>query len=431
MNAEVDDFYFDDPEYSDKPNSRKTTVVLASILTFFVGSLFYFQTTFAGNISINANRAVEFGQGSTLALACSGSTVIKVTPTATFTNTSGAGTYFLSGISISNIPISCYGEQFTIQVYPDSTNTAATLFTGTNALTIANSDGTFVMDSSNYTYASLNSASTTCTAGGSCNEATVVFLSPSVPVTTMSKIVITSSTASPSLLAMAGIPTSGLQYGTIGGSPSGWLTMSTGFTAGSTWTVDGWVKSSNMNAENAIVMVGQGTNNACNALTLRSLSNNSWSIDLSCIDRINFTMPSGTMANNTWHHIAAVGDANGFSIWVNGTALTKTGCSGSAANCTNTGSGIRFTNSFTTASTQIGAWSGNGWNSQGGIMNYLRLSTSAIWASTQSSITVPSAPPSAIASTKLLMTSTSTSPFIDSSSLNQTLTKTGAVVAAS
>jgi hypothetical protein len=64
-------------------------------------------------------------------------------------------------------------------------------------------------------------------------------------------------------------------------------------------------------------------------------------------------------------------------------------------------------------------------------MNYLRLSTSAIWPSTQSTITVPSAPPTAIASTKLLLTSTSTSPFVGSSSLNQTLTRTGTITAVS
>jgi hypothetical protein len=294
-------------------------------------------------------------------------------------------------------------------------------------MVIANSSGTFVMAAGNYTYASLNSASTTCTLGGSCNEVTITFLSPSVTTTAMSKIAIQSASAPADLLAIAGIPTSGLRYGTVGGSPTGWLTMSTGFTAGTTWTVDGWVKGANMATENTIVMVGQGTNNACNALTLRSLSANSWSLDLSCVDRINFTMPSGSMANNTWIHVAAVGDTDGMSIWVNGQALSKTQC----GQCTNTGSGIRFTNSYTGTSTQIGAWSGNGWISQGGVMNYLRLSTSAIWPSTQSTIPVPTAPPTALASTKLLLTSTSTSPFIDSSSLNQTLTLTGSVTATS
>ena len=348
---------------AEEPRQANRFLTKAVVVFAVVTSSFFVQSTLAGNISLNSSSSVEFGQGTTQLLACSGSTAVVVSPIASFANASQSGAFNLSGIKISNIPQSCFGSQFT----------------------------------------------------------------PTVATTTMSRIVVQSSTAPSELLAVAGIPTSGLRYGTVGGSPTGWLTMSTGFTPGTTWTVDGWVKGSNMAVENTIVMVGQGTTNACNALTLRSLSSNSWSLDLSCIDRINFTMPSGSMANNTWIHVAAVGDTNGMSIWVNGQALSKTQCGA----CTNTGSGIRFTNSYTSPSTQIGAWSGNGWISQGGVMNYLRLSTSAIWPSTQSTIPVPSSPPTAIASTKLLLTSTSTSPFVDSSALNQTLTRTGTVAATS
>jgi len=422
----VADQYHDDP-IVDEPRSTKRLLRVAALIFAVTSSSFFIQSTLAGNISLNSNSPVEFGQGVSQTLACSGSTSVVVSPIAAFTNASGSGTFNLSGIKISNIPQSCFGSQFTIQVFPNAESVPATLFSTATSMVIANSSGTFVMDAGNYTYASLNSASTTCTLGGSCNEVTITFLSPSVTTTAMSKIAIQSASAPADLLAIAGIPTSGLRYGTVGGSPTGWLTMSTGFTAGTTWTVDGWVKGANMATENTIVMVGQGTNNACNALTLRSLSANSWSLDLSCIDRINFTMPSGSMANNTWIHVAAVGDTNGMSIWVNGQALSKSQC----GQCTNTGSGIRFTNSYTEPSTQIGAWSGNGWISQGGVMNYLRLSTSAIWPSTQSTIPVPSSPPTALASTKLLLTSTSTSPFIDSSTLNQTLTLTGTVAAVS
>ena len=422
----MSDQYHDDP-IVDEPRSTKRLLRVAALIFAVTSSSFFIQSTLAGNISLNSGSPAEFGQGVTQTLACSGSTSVVVTPISAFTNSSGSGAFNLSGIKISNIPQSCFGSQFTIQVFPNSTNTPATLFSTATSMVIANSSGTFVMDAGNYTYASLNSASTTCTLGGSCNEVTITFLSPSVITTAMSKIVVQSSSAPADLLAVAGIPTSGLRYGTVGGSPTGWLTMSTGFTAGTTWTVDGWVKGANMATENMIVMVGQGTNNACNALTLRSLSSNSWSLDLSCVARINFTMPSGSMANNTWIHVAAVGDTDGMSIWVNGQALSKSLCSA----CTDTGSGIRFTSPYTAPSTQIGAWSGNGWISQGGVMNYLRLSTSAIWPSTQSTIPVPTSPPTAIASTKLLLTSTSTSPFIDSSALNQTLTLTGTVTAAS
>ena len=180
---------------AEEPRQANRFLTKAVVVFAVVTSSFFVQSTLAGNISLNSSSSVEFGQGTTQLLACSGSTAVVVSPIASFANASQAGAFNLSGIKISNIPQSCFGSQFTIQVYPTVESTPATLFSTATSMVIANSSGTFVTDAGNYAYASLNSASTTCESGGSCNEATITFLTPTVATTTMSRIVVQSSTA--------------------------------------------------------------------------------------------------------------------------------------------------------------------------------------------------------------------------------------------
>jgi hypothetical protein len=141
---------------------------------------------------------------------------------------------------------------------------------------------------------------------------------------------------------------------------------------------------------------------------------------------MNFYLPnSGVMANNTWHYVVAVGDSNGISMWVNGEKLTFD--AGSCGACTTTANGTLFNRAFTGTSMQIGAWSGNGWNGRGGVINHLRLTSGAIYPSTQATVPVPTATSTALTGTKLLITKASISPVVDSSTQNQTLTITGTV----
>ena len=109
-------YYSDDPdEFNDQPQKKKLPAILAFLL-LLVGGSYLVQTTLAANISINSGP-VEFGQGRTQTVACSGATNLTITPTASFTNSSGGGGFYFSSITVSNIPVGCYGKDFTIRAY--------------------------------------------------------------------------------------------------------------------------------------------------------------------------------------------------------------------------------------------------------------------------------------------------------------------------
>ena len=135
-------FYHDDPDYlvESKPKklSPMTLVIVAIVGTFFI------QNTLAANISLNSGGRVEFGQGIQMTTACSGTTQIMVTPNETFTNAAGAGSFKFSSITISNVPSSCHGSDFTINAYDNSGNTPLALFNSiSTSAVIYNDAGTF------------------------------------------------------------------------------------------------------------------------------------------------------------------------------------------------------------------------------------------------------------------------------------------------
>jgi hypothetical protein len=139
------DFYSDDPV--EETNSLVKKKKLSSILAFlllFVGGTYLVQTTLAANISLNTGSPIEFGQGITQTVACSGATNLTITPNSTFTNASAGGDFYFSSVSVSNIPTSCYGVDFTINAYDSTTSTPLAIFnsTSTNAV-VYNNSGTF------------------------------------------------------------------------------------------------------------------------------------------------------------------------------------------------------------------------------------------------------------------------------------------------
>ena len=137
-----DDFYDDDPiEEKTKRNLRNN---LLTPLALIIAAVFFFQSTLADNISLNSNSGVEFGQGVSQAVACSGSTNLTLTPQSTFINGS-PGAHYLQSVTVSNIPISCYGVDFIISAYGDSSSTPLALFDGTStSAVIYNDNGTFL-----------------------------------------------------------------------------------------------------------------------------------------------------------------------------------------------------------------------------------------------------------------------------------------------
>lgn len=138
-----EDFYHDDPiEEVSKTKVRSKVLSTAALI---VGSIFFFQSTLAGNISLNSGRGIEFGQSVSQAVACSGETSLTLTPRSTFINGS-PGAHYLQSVTVSNIPTSCYGDDFTINAYGDSSSTPLALFNATSTdAVVYNNNGTFQM----------------------------------------------------------------------------------------------------------------------------------------------------------------------------------------------------------------------------------------------------------------------------------------------
>ena len=136
-----EDFYHDDPIEEDSRAKSRSKLITTGVV--IVGSIFFLQSTLAGNISLNSGRGIEFGQSVSQTVACSGETSLTLTPRSTFINGS-PGAHYLQSVTVSNIPTSCYGDDFIINAYDDSSSTPLALFnsTSTNAV-VYNNNGTF------------------------------------------------------------------------------------------------------------------------------------------------------------------------------------------------------------------------------------------------------------------------------------------------
>lgn len=122
---------------------RKLSALLAFLLLLGVGAYFV-QSTLAANISLTSGEAVEFGQGITQLTACSGSTALTITPNSSFVNQSGGGSHYFSSVTVSDIPSSCYGKDFKIKAYGDTSQAPLSLFNSTSTdVVIFNDGGTF------------------------------------------------------------------------------------------------------------------------------------------------------------------------------------------------------------------------------------------------------------------------------------------------
>ena len=156
--------YFDDPvEESGNPVKKKFSSILAFLL-LLVGGTYLVQTTLAANIALNSGSPIQFGQGVTATTACSGATNLTITPNSSFVNASGAGAHYFSAVTVSNIPSNCYGDDFTINAYGNSSNTPLALFDSTSTSAVVyNNSGTFELGVGTLTGASITSGSGTFT----------------------------------------------------------------------------------------------------------------------------------------------------------------------------------------------------------------------------------------------------------------------------
>lgn len=160
--------YHDDPEDVDHKNgpSGLHKFVALILIVFLAG----FGYTYAANVSLGSSSN-EFGQGIQVTTACSGNNSITILPTNSFINSSGGGAYKLSGLTLSNIPSTCYGNDLIISVYD----------TGTSSVPLAIYNST-----SNKSYIFVNSGSFKSGINGtgqtvatnSSSSVTVTFTSP-------------------------------------------------------------------------------------------------------------------------------------------------------------------------------------------------------------------------------------------------------------
>ena len=136
-------YYHDDPIEPEIPQRRNFLGICGLIVAVLGGALFI-QNTLAANISINSSGPIEYGQGFSQTVACSGATSLTVTPGSSFVNASGSGAHYLGSVTVSNIPANCYGADFTINAYGSSSNTPLSIFntSSTNAVVYDNA-GTF------------------------------------------------------------------------------------------------------------------------------------------------------------------------------------------------------------------------------------------------------------------------------------------------
>jgi hypothetical protein len=186
MSYSQHDFYNDDPaEFAPSPAKRKFSSILAFLL-LIVGGTYFVQTTLAANINLNSGP-VEFGQGITQTIACSGSTNLTISPNETFTNASGGGAFYFSSVTVSNIPVGCNGKDFIIRAYGDTNSAPLSLFntTATDAV-VYNNGGTF-QAGSGMTGATVSSGSGTFT---------VSFTSPVALATSVFKVTVESRAGS-------------------------------------------------------------------------------------------------------------------------------------------------------------------------------------------------------------------------------------------
>jgi hypothetical protein len=151
-------------EVTPQPKKTKNVRAFTSVVMLMVAGLFL-NNTFASNISLTSGGKVEFGQGVQLTAACSGNSLLTLTPQASFVNSSGAGGYYFSSVQVSGIPSSCNGFDFTINAYGASGNSPIAIFntSSTNAVVYNNSGGAFQLGYGTTNGAGITSGSGTFT----------------------------------------------------------------------------------------------------------------------------------------------------------------------------------------------------------------------------------------------------------------------------
>jgi len=150
----------------------KSLIALGSVCSLVFGY------TFAANINLNNNLAVEFGQGVVATTACADD--ILITPNSGFVNSSGAGSFMFTGITLSNLDTrveGCAGKSLQVDAYGTS---------GPSLVTFSIAVG------SNGSFSSNDGNLSDQGAQGAASQFTFTFSPPSLEATSVYKISIQS-----------------------------------------------------------------------------------------------------------------------------------------------------------------------------------------------------------------------------------------------
>ena len=157
------------PEKKKKSNTRNLKIALGLAAVILVPTI---GTTLAGSIAVSGG-AVEFGQGSITAAACD--STMTILPSASFTNTTGAGSFNVGTVVVSGIADACSGKAFKLTAYGD-TGAALTLAAG--GASDKSCLGTYTLASETNSVASEASNSCVVTVGTYSANANVLTFTP-------------------------------------------------------------------------------------------------------------------------------------------------------------------------------------------------------------------------------------------------------------
>ena len=199
---------------------------------------------------------------------------------------------------------------------------------------------------------------------------------------------------------------------------SSYLMMSPGITPGTQpFTIELWLKTGSTVKGGSII----GNSNAGGSLSFILDNATSMHTDTYGVNRTDFVLPV-TLQPNTWYHIALVRDgSNNETVWING-ARSTSGQQSDGRNYSAPATGINW--AYCT-------WCVAGDSKFAGerITNLRVLVGTALYNTASTTITVPTAPLTAIANTKLLLLANSAGTMTVDTSGNQTITNTGATFA--
>jgi hypothetical protein len=376
-------------EYSDDPIEASPASGSKFQILFFIALLIVaaltLRSVYAANISLNLGSQTEFGQGLTTTVACSGSDVITVNPQSSFVNATNAGSFFFSGFAVRGIPSGCVGKNLTFSFYSDTSTAALPIFASTaSSLTVLPTGSSFTTSNSGVTLSQLTG-----------NSFTATFDSPVQRSTNISKLTAESSQNE-----------TYRDLGSIAFAASDSLTVSSMTALGTgAYTAEMWIKMTSSPTGDALMLSGSG------ALGLYINSTRDQ------IKIVKWADGTGTqifyvsaLSLNTWHHIAVVRDSSARAqLFLNGSKSANPF--------------ITDSNNYSGAISSVFG-SGTGSKLIGRLSN-LRITNTAVYDPTATTITQPTSPLSAVSGTLLLLNTKTSSPYLDSSPSARTVTASG------